>query len=113
VTTAEELLSGLDPDQKTAVSAESASLCVLAGAGSGKTRVLTRRVAYRVTTGVAEAPHSLVLTFTRKAADELRARLRGLGLEEGITTGTFHAIAYGQLRKRWLDQGRPALAITT
>jgi DNA helicase-2/ATP-dependent DNA helicase PcrA len=84
---------------------------VLAGAGSGKTRVLTRRVAWRIEQDTADARHVLALTFTRKAAGELRSRLRALGVRQQVTAGTFHGIAYGQLRQRWADLGTrpPAL----
>mgnify|MGYP006331575545 CR=1 FL=1 len=68
------LLADLDEDQRRAVTAESALVAVIAGAGSGKTRVLTRRAAYRVLTGTADETHTLVLTFTREAAGELRRR---------------------------------------
>lgn len=101
----------LDEAQQRAVDTDAATVCVLAGAGSGKTRVLTRRVARRIVDGSADANHTLVLTFTRKAAGELRLRLRGGPAADhaaDITTGTFHAIAYAQLRQRWLDQGRHA-----
>src|SRR5664279_3702537 len=100
------LLDGLDIEQSQAVASEVNPLCVLAGAGSGKTRVLTRRVARRILDGSAEAQHTLVLTFTRKAADELRTRLHHLGVEDEATIGTFHAVAYAQLRRRWLDANR-------
>lgn len=97
------LLAGLDDDQRRAVTTESQLVAVVAGAGSGKTRVLTRRVAYRVVTGTAEEQHTLVLTFTREAAGELRRRLPQLGLAGRITAGTFHAVAYGMLQQRWRD----------
>ncbi|HZU73612.1 MAG TPA: ATP-dependent DNA helicase UvrD2, partial [Acidimicrobiales bacterium] len=76
-----------------------------AGAGSGKTRVLTRRMAWRAGTGSANAGHLLALTFTRKAAGELTDRLRRLGLRDQVAAGTFHSIAYTQLRRRWADLG--------
>src|SRR5439155_26262714 len=65
------MLDDLNPNQRQAVTSCAAPLCILAGAGSGKTRVLTRRIAYRITTGAATAGHVLALTFTRKAAGEL------------------------------------------
>ena len=99
------LLDGLDPTQRQAVVSDAAPLCILAGAGSGKTRVLTRRIAHRVLTDQAEASRTLALTFTRKAAGELRRRLEGLGVREQVAAGTFHAIAYAQLRRRWADRG--------
>jgi DNA helicase-2/ATP-dependent DNA helicase PcrA len=73
--------------------------------------VLTRRVAYRVERGAALAKHVLVLTFTRRAAAELTSRLHDLGIREGVAAGTFHAIAYAQLRRRWADRGRRAPAL--
>lgn len=109
----EELLIGLDADQLRAVTSEATPLCVLAAAGSGKTRVLTRRVAYRIAKGAAEPEHTLVITFTRKAADELRQRLAHLRIDQSIVTGTFHAIALAQLRTRWIDMGRTVPAIAS
>jgi DNA helicase-2/ATP-dependent DNA helicase PcrA len=105
---AESLLVDLDPDQRRAVTTESRLVAVIAGAGSGKTRVLTRRVAHRVATGSADARHTLALTFTREAAGELRRRLSGLGITERVEAGTFHSIALGLLRRRWADTGRRA-----
>jgi DNA helicase-2/ATP-dependent DNA helicase PcrA len=83
----------------------------LASAGAGKTRVLTRRIAYRARSATAEPGHTLALTFTRKAAGELQQRLRQLGLREQVTAGTFHAVASGQLQRWWADRGQrpPAL----
>jgi DNA helicase-2/ATP-dependent DNA helicase PcrA len=103
--TVERLLDGLTDAQAAAVTSDGAPLCILAGAGSGKTRVLTRRIAWRVATGSADSRHVLALTFTRKAAGELRTRLGHLGVREGVAAGTFHAVAYGQLRQRWADRG--------
>lgn len=103
---ADSLLVDLDDDQRRAVTCESNLVAVIAGAGSGKTRVLTRRVAYRVATGTAIARHTLVLTFTREAAGELRRRLGSLGLRDRIEAGTFHSVALGLLRQRWSDTGR-------
>ena len=97
------LLADLDPDQAAAVSTPTTLVAVIAGAGSGKTRVLTRRIAYRVAAGTADARHTLALTFTREAAGELRRRLRQAGLRERIEAGTFHAVALGLLRQRWLE----------
>ena len=104
----EELLSGLTAAQRCAVVTEGAPLCILAGAGAGKTRVLTRRMAYRITTGLADADHTLALTFTRKAAGELAERLLTLGVRDRLTTGTFHGVAYAQLRQYWADRGQAA-----
>src|SRR5439155_5497720 len=72
---------------------------------SGKTRVLTRRIAYRAATGQHDARHVLALTFTRKAAGELASRLAALGLRDRVAAGTFHAVALAQLRARWADKG--------
>ncbi|MDQ3898498.1 MAG: ATP-dependent helicase, partial [Actinomycetota bacterium] len=106
-----DLLTGLTEAQLEAVTTPGAPLCILAGAGSGKTRVLTRRIAWRVAEGDALASHVLALTFTRRAADELSARLAALGVRDQVAAGTFHAIAYAQLRRRWADTGErpPAL----
>ena len=65
------LLDGLNPAQRAAVTSTAAPLAILAGAGSGKTRVLTRRIAWRAATGDLDPRHVLALTFTRKAAGEL------------------------------------------
>ena len=105
------LLAGLTPSQCRAVTAPSATVCVLAAAGAGKTRVLTRRVAYRVATGTARAEHVLAITFTRKAAGELRERLVDLGLVQAVTAGTFHSVALGQLRRWWADRRTPEPAL--
>lgn len=102
------LLDGLTDRQAEAVTSAGAPLCILAGAGSGKTRVLTRRIAYRVTTGTADSRHVLALTFTRKAAFELGRRLSALGVRDRVIAGTFHAIAYAQLRRWWADNDRRA-----
>src|SRR5688572_497898 len=107
----EVLLEGLDDAQRAAVTSSAMPLVVLAPAGSGKTRVLTRRIAYRTATGSADARHVLALTFTRKAAGELDERLRRLGLRGDATTGTFHAVAWGTLRMRWADLGQRPLAL--
>jgi len=107
----EALLEGLDAAQRAAVTSTAMPLVVLAPAGSGKTRVLTRRIAHRVAAGEADPRHVLALTFTRKAAGELDDRLRRLGLRGDVTTGTFHAVAWGALRTRWADQGRTPLTL--
>jgi DNA helicase-2/ATP-dependent DNA helicase PcrA len=102
----EELLVDLTPAQLEAVTTDAAPVIVVASAGAGKTRVLTRRIAYRVTTGSAEAGHVLALTFTRKAAGEMQERLRALGMNGQITAGTFHSVASAQLRRWWADLRR-------
>lgn len=102
---AERLLEGLNEAQRGAVTTAAAPLCILAGAGSGKTRVLTRRIAHRVAESDAEPHRVLALTFTRKAAGELKSRLAQLGLRDAIAAGTFHGIALAQLRARWSERG--------
>ena len=102
---AEEVLDGLNDEQRRAVTCPTTPLCILAGAGTGKTRVLTRRIAYRALTGAHDPRHVLALTFTRKAAGELTNRLRRLGLRDQVAAGTFHSVAYAQLRSRWADRG--------
>ncbi len=99
------LLDGLNERQRQAVTATGGPLVVLAGAGSGKTRVLTRRIAYRVLEGDTDPRRVLALTFTRKAAGEMRTRLRHLGLRDDVVAGTFHGIALTQLRERWTERG--------
>ena len=103
--TPDDLLEGLNPEQHAAVVSEASPLRILAGAGSGKTRVLTRRIAHLSATGAVDPRHVLALTFTRKAAGELNSRLRALGLRDAVAAGTFHAIALAQLRMRWADRG--------
>lgn len=104
--TLQDLLHDLDDAQRRAVTSPARPLAIVAPAGSGKTRVLTRRIAWRVGSGDADASHVLALTFTRRAAGELRDRLGGLGLRSGVAAGTFHGVAYAQLRARWADEGR-------
>lgn len=106
------LLSGLDAEQRAAVVTPSTLVAVIAAAGSGKTRVLARRIAHRVATGSADARHTLALTFTRQAAGELRRRLRAAGMRERVEAGTFHSVALGILRQRWADEGRPAPTVS-
>jgi DNA helicase-2/ATP-dependent DNA helicase PcrA len=103
---ADELIADLDPDQRAAVTSESRLVAVVAGAGSGKTRVLTRRIAHRVATGDADPRHTLALTFTREAAGELRRRLIRLGLRDHVEAGTFHSVMLRVLRQRWADTDR-------
>ena len=109
---ADGLLDGLNDAQRHAVTSDAAPLCILAGAGSGKTRVLTRRIAWRIARGSADPRHVLAVTFTRKAAGELRGRLAALGGRDQVAAGTFHATAYAQLRRRWADRGeRPPVLV--
>jgi len=100
VTSPDELLADLDPEQREAVLATTGPVAILAGAGSGKTRVISRRTAYAIATGIVSADQALVVTFTDKAAGEMVGRLRDLGLR-GVTARTFHAHALSQLRFFW------------
>lgn len=105
------LLSGLDPDQRAAVSAPVGVVVVRAGAGSGKTTVLTRRIAWRVASETADAERTLAITFTRQAATEMRARLAQYDLDGRPTIGTFHAIARRLMLQHLEDKGRRAPVI--
>jgi DNA helicase-2/ATP-dependent DNA helicase PcrA len=96
----ERLLDDLDPEQRTAVLLTSGPIAILAGAGTGKTRVISRRTAYAIGTEVVPPDQVLVVTFTDKAAGEMVSRLRGLGLP-GVTARTFHAHALSMLRHFW------------
>ena len=96
----DDLLTDLDPAQREAVTITSGPLCILAGAGSGKTRVISRRVAYALATGVVRPRDVLVVTFTDKAAGEMASRLAALG-HRGVAASTFHAAALRQLRHFW------------
>ncbi|TCO62997.1 ATP-dependent DNA helicase UvrD2 [Actinocrispum wychmicini] len=94
------LLDGLDPEQRAAVQAPRGPVCVLAGAGTGKTRTITHRIAYLVHTGHVSAGQVLAVTFTNRAAGEMRTRLRALGIP-GAQARTFHSAALRQLRYFW------------
>ncbi|GGQ40016.1 ATP-dependent DNA helicase UvrD2 [Couchioplanes azureus] len=95
--TAERVLAGLDPDQRRAVTAPAGPVCILAGAGTGKTRAITHRIAYRTLSGEISPRHVLAVTFTARAAAEMRARLTGLGAGR-VQARTFHAAALRQVR---------------
>ncbi len=92
-----DVFDGLNPEQRRAVEAVRGPVCILAGAGSGKTTTITRRVANQVATGAFRADQILAVTFTDKAAGEMRGRLAALGAG-GVRASTFHAAALGQLR---------------
>jgi DNA helicase-2/ATP-dependent DNA helicase PcrA len=98
--------------QREAIESDEPLLCVVAGAGAGKTRVLTLRVARRVREGTIEADRTLVTTFSRKAAEELRTRLWSLGVS-GVKAGTFHRTALGLLREHRELRNRPAPQLMT
>lgn len=102
---ADALLEGLDPSQREAVTVDARPLAIHAGAGSGKTRVLTHRIAWQSAAGAIAPGRVLALTFTRKAAGELRERLARLGVAEGVAAGTFHAMALAQMRRHHADRG--------
>ena len=108
----EALLAGLDPAQVEAVRITRGPVVIHAGAGSGKTRVVSHRVAYAVATGAVDGRRVLVVTFTDKAASEMADRLATLGLP-GIAARTFHAAALAQLRHFWPlhHDGAPAPAV--
>ncbi len=93
-------LAGLDDEQRAAVLAPSGPVCVLAGAGTGKTRTITHRIAHLVSSGAHPVEEVLAVTFTTRAAGELRVRLRDLGVP-GVQARTFHAAALRQLRYFW------------
>jgi len=95
--TADRVLAGLDPDQRKAVTAPAGPVCILAGAGTGKTRAITHRIAYRTLAGEISPRHILAVTFTARAAAEMRARLTALG-SGGVQARTFHAAALRQVR---------------
>ncbi|MCS7484454.1 ATP-dependent DNA helicase UvrD2 [Umezawaea endophytica] len=94
------LLEGLDPEQRAAVEAPRGPVCVLAGAGTGKTRTITHRIAYLVQRGHVAPGQVLAVTFTARAAGEMRTRLRALGVT-AAQARTFHAAALRQLRYFW------------
>ncbi len=96
----EVILAGLDDEQRQVATSLRGPLCVLAGAGTGKTRAITHRIAYGVHTGVYQPQRVLAVTFTARAAAEMRTRLRDLGAG-GVQARTFHAAALRQLQFFW------------
>ena len=96
----ELILAGLDDEQREVATTLRGPLCVLAGAGTGKTRAITHRIAYGVHTGVYVPQQVLAVTFTARAAGEMRTRLRELGAG-GVQARTFHAAALRQLQYFW------------
>ena len=93
-------LAGLDPEQREAAGLPAGPVAILAGAGTGKTRTITHRIAHLVMSGQVRPEHVLAVTFTTRAAGELRARLRGFGVP-GVQARTFHAAARRQLSFFW------------
>ena len=103
---AEEILSGLNPEQQEAVRASDGPVLIIAGPGSGKTRTLTHRIAYLIARGRARADQILALTFTNKAAREMRERivkLVGQDGSAGMWMGTFHS-TFARLLRREADR---------
>ncbi|MFI9211400.1 ATP-dependent DNA helicase UvrD2 [Streptomyces sp. NPDC053253] len=98
--TADAVLDGLDPEQREVALALSGPVCVLAGAGTGKTRAITHRIAYGVRAGILQPASVLAVTFTNRAAGEMRGRLRQLGAG-GVQARTFHSAALRQLQFFW------------
>ncbi|MDQ1714520.1 MAG: ATP-dependent helicase UvrD/PcrA [Frankiaceae bacterium] len=98
--TADDLLLALDDAQREAAVAVRGPVCILAGAGTGKTRTITHRIAYGVLTGAVNPDHVLAVTFTARAAGELRGRLRELGAPS-VAALTFHAAALKQVQHFW------------
>jgi DNA helicase-2/ATP-dependent DNA helicase PcrA len=105
---ADAVLEALDPEQREVATALTGPVCVLAGAGTGKTRAITHRIAYGVHAGVWTPQQVLAVTFTARAAGEMRTRLRDLGVG-GVQARTFHAAALRQLGYFWprVVGGRP------
>jgi DNA helicase-2/ATP-dependent DNA helicase PcrA len=107
----EALLENLDPEQREAAETLVGPTCILAGAGTGKTRTVTHRIAYGIAKGYYAANRVLALTYTNRAAGELRARLRQLGIG-AVSVKTFHAAALSQLEFFWPQfAGVPAPAV--
>ena len=96
----ESLLEGLDPEQREVATALSGPVAVIAGAGTGKTRAITHRIAYGVALGAYNPTSVLAVTFTTRAAGELRSRLRSLGAA-GVQARTFHSAALRQAQYFW------------
>ncbi|MFF9087042.1 ATP-dependent DNA helicase UvrD2 [Streptomyces sp. NPDC014991] len=97
---ADAVLEGLDPEQREVATALHGPVCVLAGAGTGKTRAITHRIAYGVRAGILPPSSVLAVTFTNRAAGEMRGRLRQLGAQ-GVQARTFHSAALRQLQYFW------------
>ncbi|GGK65500.1 ATP-dependent DNA helicase UvrD2 [Ornithinimicrobium pekingense] len=97
---ADAVLQGLDPEQREVAAHPSGPMAVLAGAGTGKTRAITHRIAFGVASGAYHPSRMLAVTFTARAAGEMRTRLRGLGVPM-VQARTFHAAALRQLQFFW------------
>jgi DNA helicase-2/ATP-dependent DNA helicase PcrA len=101
-----DFLNSLNPEQREAVLHLEGPLLILAGAGSGKTRVITSRIAYLVGDGHAQPQEVLAVTFTNKAAEEMRARVEALlGSDvSGMWVSTFHSLAHGCCAEKRRDR---------
>ena len=99
------ILDGLNAEQRAAAEATRGPVCILAGAGTGKTTTITRRIAWQVASGAFQPSQVVAVTFTDKAAGELRGRLAALGVE-GVRASTFHSAALALLRHFERDPGR-------
>ena len=99
------IFQGLNDEQRAAVGATRGPVCILAGAGTGKTTTITRRIAWQVASGAFAPGEIVAVTFTDKAAGQLRARLDALGVE-GVRASTFHAAALALVRRFSGDPGR-------
>jgi DNA helicase-2/ATP-dependent DNA helicase PcrA len=102
---AERILGGLNAEQRAAAEATRGPVCILAGAGTGKTTTITRRIAWQVASGAFDPSAVVAVTFTDKAAGELRSRLATLGVE-GVRASTFHSAALALLRRFHGDPGK-------
>ena len=100
---ANEILDGLDDAQRRAACSVDGPVRIIACAGAGKTRTITRRIAYACASGAWEASRALAVTFSVKAAQEMRTRLLDLGVGEDMHIATFHSAALHQLRTMWPD----------
>lgn len=107
----EEILAGLNEAQREAAIAVRGPVAILAGAGTGKTTTITHRIAYQVATGTFPAERILAVTFTEKAARELKSRLASLGVQS-VEARTFHSAALSQLARLWkANTGRELPAV--
>lgn len=100
---AQTVLEGLDDAQRDAATALDGPVRIIAGAGAGKTRTVTRRIAYASACGAWDPSRALAVTFSVKAANEMKQRLATLGVGDKVTAATFHSAALHQLRRVWYD----------
>ncbi|MFT9008577.1 MAG: ATP-dependent helicase [Bifidobacterium sp.] len=98
-----EILESLDDDQFKAASTIDGPVRIIAGAGAGKTRTITHRIAYACSIGAWNPAETLAVTFSVKAADEMKARLLRLGVDEAVQAATFHSAALSQVRSAWYE----------